>query len=135
MEVVFILGLICIEFFKKKIMKYKVILLVVFDLFLLVSCDSNTYLDISGADVITNPTYVATIKPIIKENCLSCHSVSGGQAPYLENSTQLKNAIENNGLIARIEAPSGFGMPLGGRMPQSKIDLIKLWVINGYINQ
>jgi predicted CXXCH cytochrome family protein len=116
-------------------MKYKKIFLGVLGFITMVSCDSNTYLDISDTNVITNPTYVATIKPIIKENCNSCHSSAGGQAPYLEDTDQLKNAIENNGLISRIEAPSGFGMPLSGRMTQAKIDLVKLWVANGYINK
>jgi predicted CXXCH cytochrome family protein len=116
-------------------MKYKKIFLGVVGCIVLASCESNTYSDISDPTVITNPTYLATIKPIIKENCLSCHSAAGGQAPYLETIDQLKSAIENNGLLSRIEAPSGFGMPLSGRMPQSKIDVIKLWSMNGYVNQ
>lgn len=116
-------------------MKYKKIFLGVLGCITMVSCDSNTYLDISETTAITNPTYLANIKPIIKENCISCHSAAGGQAPYLENIDQLKSAIENNSLVSRIEAPSGFGMPLSGRMPQSKIDLVKLWISNGYINQ
>lgn len=116
-------------------MKYKKIFLGFLGFITMVSCDSNTYLDISGTDVVTNPTYVTTIKPLIKENCNSCHSIAGGQAPYLENIDQLKSAIENNELVSQIEAPSGFGMPLSGRMPQTKIDLVKLWVASGYINQ
>jgi hypothetical protein len=116
-------------------MKYTKIILGVLGFITLVSCDSNTYSDISGTTVIANPTYVATVKPIINENCISCHSAAGGQAPYLESIDQVKTAIENNGLISQIEAPSGFGMPLNGRMPQAKIDMIKSWAANGYINQ
>lgn len=98
-----------------------------------VSCESNTYQEVSIET--TNPTYIANIKPIMTSNCTSCHSIDGGQTPYLETYDQVKDAVINGALIQEIEAPSGQGMPEIGRMSQPKIDMINYWVSNGFINQ
>lgn len=116
-------------------MKYKKLIIASICALTIISCESNTYEEISQTNEIINPTYIAHVKPIITENCISCHSTAGGQRPYLESNDEVKDAILNFGLINQIEAPSGLGMPLRGRMPQTKIDIIKLWSDNGYINQ
>jgi mono/diheme cytochrome c family protein len=101
----------------------------------LFSCQSNTYEDISPKNV-TNPTYAKNIKPIFDANCVSCHSDGGsGQSPNLETYEQVKNGCENGKVICRIDDQScGEVMPQAGRMPQSTIDLIKLWEAQGFVN-
>lgn len=100
---------------------------------ILSSCESNTYKEIS---VVANPTYSANVGPIIKSNCLSCHS-GGSQFPNLETYAEVKDATLNGNLLCRIDDPSvcfGSIMPTSGRMPQTTIDLIKLWGVQGYVN-
>lgn len=97
------------------------------------SCESNTYEEIS---VVANPTFTKNVGPIIKSSCASCHS-GGSQYPDLENYTQIKDAVSNGNLICRIDDPSicsGSIMPPTGRMPQTTIDLIKLWRDQGFVN-
>lgn len=99
----------------------------------IVSCESNTYSEI--APLAQNPTYKANVEPIIKNNCLSCHSGTS-QFPNLETYDGVKNACQNANLVCRIESNNcGARMPLGGSLPQTDIDLIKLWVANGFIQE
>jgi uncharacterized membrane protein len=101
---------------------------------LIVSCESNTYEEISV--VVDNPTYDANVKKIIQDNCLSCHSVStDNELPNLESYAAVKDAAQNGLLLSEIAAPSGQGMPEDGRMPQSQINIITTWAIQGYIQQ
>jgi len=95
-----------------------------------VSCESNTYGDIS---VVTNPTYAANIGPIVKGSCTGCHA-GGGQYPNLENYAEVKEATLNGNLMCRIDQSQACGrvMPQSGSMPQSTIDMFKLWVSQGY---
>ena len=96
------------------------------------SCESKTYEDISGVN--NYPTYTKNIGPIIASNCVSCHA-NGAQDPNLENYTEVKEAITSGDLICRIDDQScGAVMPQSGRLPQTTIDLIKLWVLQGYPN-
>lgn len=100
---------------------------------LIVSCESNTYSEI--APPAGNPTYQANIEHIIEHNCLSCHS-GANQFPNLETYEGVKNACQNVNLVCRIESEDcGIRMPLGGSLPQTDIDLIKLWVANGFIKE
>ena len=100
------------------------------------SCESNTYEEISQ---ISNPTYDANIKAIFSANCTSCHSAKGTQQePYLTTYAEVKDGIENGVVLCLIDNPGDCFydniMPSSGRMPQTTIDLIKLWKTNGYIN-
>jgi len=96
------------------------------------SCESRTYDDVSAT--VTDPTYTANVKPIMTGNCTSCHSVDGGQEPYLETYDQVRNAVIEDDLLEEISAPSGDGMPESGRMPQSKINIVTTWAENGFPN-
>lgn len=114
-------------------MKKLIIFLVILTGVIVVSCDSNTYDEIS---VVTNPTFSANIGPIVKASCSSCHS-GGQQMPNLESYAEVKDAIQNGNVLCRIDDPTAcFGsiMPTSGRMPQTTIDLIKLWQTQGYVN-
>ena len=106
-----------------------------FLIFFTFSCQSNTYDDISPKNV-ENPTYIANIKQIVQANCLSCHSQSGtGQYPNMETYATFREACVNGDVICRIEGTScGEMMPQGGSLPQSSINLIKLWKAQGFIN-
>lgn len=100
---------------------------------LVVSCESNTYSEVSGQT--SNPTYEANIKPIITSNCTSCH-YGTNQFPNLETYSGVRSACLVNNLVCRIEGEDcGIRMPQGGKLPQPNIDLIKLWVSNGFVEK
>ncbi len=128
----FILDLICTEFFKKiNMKKLTVLLIVLISTLIYVSCDSNTVQDISA--VVTNPTYVDNIEPVISTKCTICH-FSGGESPSLENYAEVKDAIENGTVLCRINGTEcGEIMPTSGKMPQATITMIELWASQGYI--
>lgn len=89
------------------------------------SCESSTYQEISP--VVTDPTYSQNVGPIIRSTCSGCHNDLGSY-------TQVKNAVLNRNLICRIESESCGIMPPQGKMPQSIIDMIKLWKDNNFVN-
>ncbi|MFZ4671115.1 MAG: hypothetical protein ACOYLT_03780 [Flavobacterium sp.] len=111
----------------------KIIIVFMIACFIGYSCDSTTYEEISGE--VENPTYSKNIKPIIENNCLSCHSAAAAEYPTMETYAQVRDAAENGNMICRIDDQScGAVMPQSGRMPQTRIDIIKKWVVNGYPN-
>lgn len=85
----------------------------------------------------TSVTYLDNVKPIIDANCISCHSDPpiNGAPISLVTFENVKNAIENNGLISRISSDDlAFVMPFGGpKLPQSTIDIIIQWEIDGLL--
>ncbi len=104
-----------------------------------ISCDSNTYEEISKVSennvTITNPTYEKNVKSIISSNCIGCHSPGVvNQSPYLRNYNEIKDAVANGDVLCRIQGLCGDVMPQSGKMPQANIDLIILWSTQGYIN-
>ncbi len=111
--------------------KLNVLLLLISSL-LIVSCESNTYQELT--EVVNNPTYEANIKTIMTDNCIGCHS-SGDQYPNLETYDEVKDACENGEVICRIEGTCGEIMPTSGPMPEELINQIKLWSTTGYLNQ
>ncbi|WP_289661111.1 cytochrome c [Flavobacterium panacagri] len=111
------------------------------------SCsDSDTFQDIEGTTPTTptnptNPTtpttsvtYTKDVKSIIDANCISCHA-SGRSASFrpLTTFAQVKAAVENAGLLSRIQLQTGQQgiMPQAGRMAQANIDLIVKWNTDG----
>jgi uncharacterized membrane protein len=70
--------------------------------------------------------------------CQQCHSnpPQNGAPMPLVTYTNVKQAVENRGLIDRISRPEGAQglMPLGGpRLPQTTIDLIMQWNEDGLL--
>lgn len=111
----------------KKIIK---VILLVAGVFI-VSCESNTYNEISV--VATNPTYIANVEPVMKANCVSCHS-AGGTFPTLTTYAQVKASTATGNLICRIDKTCGAVMPPNGAMSKQTVDMIKLWKQQGFIN-
>lgn len=96
----------------------------------LASCQSNTYDEIKGV-VLEPEYYTSTIKPIMTNNCVSCHNPSRGQSPYLETYLEVKASCQGT-LICRIKGNCGEIMPQSGSMPQTSINAIDIWIANGY---
>jgi hypothetical protein len=113
---------------------FKIIIILLITCYIGFSCNSSTYDEISVK--VDIPTYQANVKPIIENNCLSCHSRAGGQDPTLETYVGVREAAEKGNLICRIDDQScGSVMPPSGKMPQTNINIIKKWAENGYPNQ
>ncbi|MEC4003910.1 hypothetical protein OX283_004525 [Flavobacterium sp. SUN052] len=109
---------------------------IVLSTLVLFSCESRTYEDISDT-FVANPTYTANVKPIIENNCLSCHGANtNAQYPPMESYADVRDAAENGEMICRIDDQSCGGaiMPQTGKMPQVTIDIIKRWKQQGYAN-
>lgn len=94
------------------------------------SCTNDSESDLIGSTP-ENITYSETIEPIIRQNCITCHSqppLTGVPMP-LVTYDNLKDAVETRGLINRITSTDpNFLMPYGGpRLPQSEINKIIAW--------
>jgi hypothetical protein len=112
--------------------KINIVLMIMASAFI-VSCESNTYNEISV--IATNPTYTANIAPVVKANCTSCHS-GGSQYPNLETYAEVKDATQNGSLICRIDQSQACGrvMPQRGPMSKTTIDMFLLWQQQGCLN-
>lgn len=107
---------------------------------LLVACTNDSPDDLLGEEITGTVTYVVNVKPIITNNCLSCHTAPpvNGAPMQLTTYEDVKNAVLNRGLINRISRQNGENglMPLGGpRMPQHNIDVLNQWVTDGLLEQ
>ncbi len=109
-------------------------------IFIILGCTTSTYDDIEEIQD-ENPQEVVTYEEvafIFENNCTVCHSnpPQNGAPMPLTNYTEIKNAVENRGLLDRISREEGAQglMPLGGpRLPQQQIDLIMQWNIDGLL--
>lgn len=115
-------------------------LLLVFGGFL-ISC-SNDNPDTLMEDVPNDGTitYQQNVKSIIDNNCISCHAATprNGAPMSLVTYDQVKNAIQNRGLLNRISLNNGNSllMPQGGpRLPQATIDIVLQWQQDGLLEQ
>lgn len=91
-------------------------------------CEEETDCDLS------NITYENSIKFIIANNCLGCHSASSKFGGIdLNTKTNCKNVINDGRLIPSIEHIIGYSaMPQGGKLSQCDIDRIKTWSSEGF---
>ncbi len=113
----------------------KIILVICLSAFIF-SCESKTYTEIgTPVDATAKPTYQKDFKPVLTSSCTSCHSDAGNQTqPYLDTYDLAKTATKDGSLLCRMEESCGGIMPPRGKLPQSTIDLIKLWKAQGYAN-
>ena len=105
---------------------------------LFLSCSYNSEDDLTEDIIIEDfVTYDDNIKSIIDNNCITCHSSPpvNGAPMQLTTYDDVKNAVENRGLISRISSmDNGFVMPFGGpRLPQNLIDLVIQWEQEGLL--
>ena len=105
---------------------------------LVISCSYNSEDDLTESmNTIELVNYEENIKVVIDNNCIGCHNnppINGAPMP-LTTYENVKNAIENRGLINRISSTdTGFLMPFGGpRLPQNSIDFIIQWEADGLL--
>jgi hypothetical protein len=104
-------------------------------IFFIASCSSESEEKKDDTPVSPLPTivkYTADVKPIIENNCITCHK-TGGAANFLplNSYNAVKNAIENNNLLTRINDPAD-PMPRFGLMIQEKRDIIQKWKDDGF---
>lgn len=129
-EEVFILGLTCIELFNN--MKTVKILFLVAIGTLVVSCESNTYSEVSG--FVANPTYEGKIKKIMAAQCTSCHGINGTRPDSpLETYQEVVDQADN--IACRLDGSSCGLMPQSGKLPQVQIDMFNAWIAQGLIQQ
>jgi uncharacterized membrane protein len=86
----------------------------------------------------TKITYQQNVKSIIDNNCISCHAATprNGTSLSLVTYAQVKNAIQNRGLLSRISLNNGNSSltPQGGpRLPQATIDIVARWEQDGLL--
>lgn len=98
-------------------MKYSLLLLLFY------SC---TYNELE-LDCDTEQIFTDSVSPIIKNNCISCHSQSGGVPPMLETFEEVLNAVDNFSLNQQI---SNKLMPPANNTPltNSEIMIISNWI-------
>lgn len=84
-------------------------------------------------------TYQQNVKSIIDNNCISCHAATprNGAPMALVTYDQVKNAIQNRGLLNRISLNNGNSllMPQSGRLPQTTIDIVAKWQQDGLLEK
>lgn len=119
-------------------MKKKTLLIVPFilGLFLVTSCTNDSSNDLIEIDENVDITYTNTVKSIIDNNCITCHSAvpQFGAPMPLVTYEQVKDAVLNRGLLDRISRDQGASgmMPLGGtRLPQVVINQVFEWSAQG----
>lgn len=94
-----------------------------------------------GCDT-TSVTYNGTIKPLLQNSCTRCHNASSAGGGY--NLTNYADASGNKGvqssaldtsLSRSVNHTGSFPMPKGGaKLPQCKLDQIRIWVAAGAPN-
>lgn len=114
-------------------------LLLLFSLLIVAGCTSHTYEDVEE-EMMPLPDVVTfqEVRFIIDNACLQCHSnpPQNGAPMSLDGFESVKDAVLNRNLLNRVsraEGESGL-MPLGGpRLPQSNIDLLIQWQVDGLL--
>lgn len=104
---------------------------------MLISCTEEDSISLSDPNQNQNTgtvTYTANVKSILDSNCVSCHGASNPSAGF--NISTYANAKNNiNAIINRSNLQTGQPgvMPTSGRMPESKIQILKDWQTQGLI--
>ena len=112
----------------KSIQKFENTFLLFLIMIALSSCLSNVD-EIEEIDSCAAITFSMHVKPIIDNNCISCHSLEGGQSPNLETY----NAVSANALRVKSEVVLRE-MPIGGSLTNEEITAISCWVDAGALN-
>lgn len=94
--------------------------------------EEDLYPSLSGPCDSLNVTFATSIKPILRNNCLSCHSVANssfGGGVKLESlaDVRARSAL----IIPAINHTGRVPMPPSGKLSQCSIDLFSIWVRKG----
>jgi hypothetical protein len=93
----------------------------------------------SGCDT-TQVTFSGTIKPILQNYCLVCHSTAqaagSGGSVKLEAYTDVKKSVDNGKLWGASSQASGYSpMPKGGgKLDNCTLLKLKKWINDGAVN-
>ena len=80
---------------------------------------------------LSEPSFLECVKPIIDNNCVSCHSYGGAGGHIVLTDYDLIILADN---IYDIVNSINTSMPKGGLMPQENINIIEKWFENGAEN-
>jgi hypothetical protein len=105
---------------------------------LAMSCTNDSTSDLIEDEQPEIVTYTSHVRSIVNNNCIVCHgTIPANGAPMpLVTYDQVKEAVQNRGLIDRISRAQGAPgmMPNGGtRLPQNIIDLVVQWEAQGLL--
>ena len=98
------------------------------------------YPELNSTCDLTSVTFTGSVKPILADNCLMCHSTASagasGGGVKLENFSDVSIYVSNNKLYGSILQFSGFSpMPKGGnKLGSCALQTIKKWIDNGALN-
>ncbi|HET9824860.1 MAG TPA: hypothetical protein VFP87_05970 [Chitinophagaceae bacterium] len=83
-----------------------------------------------------NVTYSLSVKPIITNKCVGCHSGSTPQGGIdLSTYTNVKTQVTNGNLWASVSHVTGFTpMPVGGTLSTCELTQIQKWINQGALN-
>ncbi len=110
---------------------------------ILICCQYNNEEDLYGRKEncdTSNVTYSQTIKPLLTNNCYSCHSAdragSFGEGINLETYSELVSVANSGKLLGALEHLPGYdAMPQGGaKLDDCTIEKIKVWINSGALN-
>lgn len=114
--------------------------LLIFSGFLMACSNENSETLMDDSPIQGVVTYKQNVKSIIDNNCISCHGATpaNGAPMSLVTYSQVKNAMQNRGLLNRISLNNGNSllMPQGGpRLPQATIDIVAKWQQDGLLEE
>jgi hypothetical protein len=124
---------------KQGIILLSILLIIIF----LPTCyyDSEEYLfpQVNNQCDTTSYTFSADVKPILENNCYSCHSnntSSFGGGIKLEDHADVAAQGSNGSLMGSITHSNGFSpMPQGeAKLEDCKITIIRKWIEAGMLN-
>jgi len=83
----------------------------------------------------TNPTYTATIQPIMLNNCTGCHYGVGGSADLdLTTYDKVMAAVNNKHLLEHVSQNGYSLMPPSGATTDCNISQLRVWIRKGMPN-
>jgi len=95
--------------------------------FIMFSCSSDDSNPVQDPDPDPDVTYTKSIKSIIDGSCLNCHGnpTANGAPMSLTTFAEVKDAVQNRGLIGRVE--DGSMPPAGTDLTAAQVAAIKAW--------
>lgn len=116
-------------------MKFHLTILFSFTVLLFSSCEKET--DPIVIDPPQEQDTYASLKSVVDQNCVGCHSYGGNAAAFgdFSNYTSLKGELDNSSqeFINRITSTDpNYRMPPSGSLSSSQIEQLVAWVNNGY---